>query len=208
MLTMRIVSFKRLRPYNDAMSRDDERPRVGISRCLLGDDVRYDGGHKRDALLLTTIGALVEWVSICPEVEVGMGTPREAIDLVESENGVPAGHARVRLLGVRSRTDWTETMTTWSAVRVQMLTDLDGYVLKCESPSCGLQHVRVHGNGGVARVGRGLFAEALLRVYPDLPVEEETQLHDAAVRDEFIRRVFAHRHRRLAGRGSQLRDRV
>jgi hypothetical protein len=72
MLTMRIVSFKRLRPYNDAMSRDDERPRVGISRCLLGDDVRYDGGHKRDALLLTTIGALVEWVSICPEVEVGM----------------------------------------------------------------------------------------------------------------------------------------
>ena len=92
------------------MSHDDGRPRVGISRCLLGDEVRYDGGHKRDALLLSTLGALVEWVSVCPEVEAGMGTPREAIDLVESDDGVAAGQARVRLLGVRSRADWTEAI--------------------------------------------------------------------------------------------------
>jgi uncharacterized protein YbbK (DUF523 family) len=181
------------------MSHDVGRPRVGISRCLLGDEVRYDGGHKRDALLITTLGALVEWVPVCPEVEVGMGTPREAIDLVEREGGVPSGQARVRLLGFRSRTDWTETMTTWSAARVQTLADLDGYVLKSESPSCGLQDVRVHGTGGVERVGRGLFAEALVQLLPDLPVEEETRLRDAAMRSDFIQRVLAYQRLRLRG---------
>lgn len=197
MLAMRIDSFKHLPSTIVSMSHDDGRPHVGISRCLLGDEVRYDGGHKRDALLLSTLGALVEWVSICPEVEAGMGTPREAIDLVESDDGVPAGQARVRLLGVRSRADWTETMTTWSAARMLTLADLDGYVLKSESPSCGLQGVRVYGREGVRRVGRGLFAEALLRRYPELPVEEETRLRDAAVRSDFIQQVFAHQRLRL-----------
>lgn len=145
------------------MSHDGGRPRVGISRCLLGD-----------------------------EVEVGMGTPREAIDLIESDDGVPAGQARVRLSGVGSRTDWTETMTMWSAERVRTLTDLDGYVLKSDSPSCGLQGVRVHGSSGVARVGRGLFAEALVQRLPNLPMEEEARLRDAAVRGDFIHRVLAH----------------
>jgi uncharacterized protein YbbK (DUF523 family) len=181
------------------MSHDVGRPRVGISRCLLGDDVRYDGGHKREALLLSTLGALVEWVPVCPEVEVGMGTPREAIDLVESDSGVPAGQARVRLLGVRSRTDWTEAMTMWSAARVKTFADLDGYVLKSESPSCGLHGVRVCGSGGVEHVGRGLFAAALVRLLPGLPVEEETQLRDAAVRSDFIQRVLAHQRLRLTG---------
>ena len=180
------------------MSHDDGRPRVGISRCLLGDDVRYDGGHKRDALLISTLGALVEWVPVCPEVEVGMSTPREAIDLIESADGVPAGQARVRLLGVRSRTDWTGRLTTWSAERVLTLIDLDGYVLKSDSPSCGLQGVRVHGTSGVARVGRGLFAEALVQRLPDLPVEEERRLHDASLREDFLNRVLAYRRRRLA----------
>ena len=182
----------------NVMSRDGGRPRVGISRCLLGDEVRYDGGHKRDALLISTLGALVEWVAVCPEVEVGMGTPREAIDLIESDDGVPAGQARVRLLGAESRTDWTETMTAWSAARVQTFADLDGYVLKSDSPSCGLQGVRVYGSAGVARVGRGLFAEALVRMLPDLPVEEERRLHDQSLREDFLSRVSAYRRRRLA----------
>ena len=82
--------------YNAIMSHDDARPRVGISRCLLGDEVRYDGGHKRDTLVVATLGSLVEWVPVCPEVEAGMGTPREAIDLVARDDGVPAGAARVR----------------------------------------------------------------------------------------------------------------
>ena len=182
----------------NVMSHDGGRPRVGISRCLLGDEVRYDGGHKRDALLISTLGALVEWVPVCPEVEVGMGTPREAIDLIESDDGVPAGQARVRLLGAESRTDWTGRMTTWSAERVLTCADLDGYVLKSDSPSCGLQDVRVHGSAGVARIGRGLFAEALVRMLPDLPMEEERRLHDQSLREDFLSRVLSYRRRRLA----------
>jgi uncharacterized protein YbbK (DUF523 family) len=131
-------------------------------------------------------------------VEVGMGTPREAIDLFESDDGVPAGQARVHLLGVRSRTDWTDRMTTWSVERVQTFADLDGYVLKSDSPSCGLQGVHVYGSGGVARVGRGLFAEALVRWLPDLPVEEERRLHDQSLRENFLTRVLTYRRRRLA----------
>ncbi len=188
-------------PYNDVMSHDDRRPRVGISRCLLGDEVRYDGGHKRDALLISTLGSLVEWVPVCPEVEAGMGTPREAIDLVASDDGVAAGAARVRLLGVKSRTDWTETMTTFSTARVRALADLDGYVLKADSPSCGLEPVRVHRRDEVSRDGRGLFAEALVKAFPDLPVEEEGRLRDAVVRERFIARVFEHQRLRRAGSG-------
>jgi uncharacterized protein YbbK (DUF523 family) len=176
------------------MSRDDPRPRVGVSRCLLGDEVRYDGGHKREAFLISTLGSLVEWVPVCPEVEAGMGTPREAIDLVASDEGVAAGAARVRVLGVTTRTDWTETIATFSAARVSELREehLDGYVLKADSPSCGLERVRVHRRGSVSRDGRGLFAQALVEAFPDLPVEEEGRLRDAAVRDRFIDSLFQH----------------
>ena len=180
------------------MSHDDGRPRVGISRCLLGDEVRYDGGHKRDALVVATFGSLVEWVPVCPEVEAGMGTPREAIDLVARDDGVPAGAARVRLLGVTSGTDWTDTIASFSAARARALLRerLDGYVLKSDSPSCGLERVRVHRGDEVSRTGRGLFADALVRVFPGLPIEEERSLQDAAARAGFIDRVFEHWRRR------------
>jgi uncharacterized protein YbbK (DUF523 family) len=201
MLTVQIDSFKHLRcSYNVVMAHDDRRPRVGISRCLLGDEVRYDGGHKRDDLLLSALGSFVQWVPVCPEVEAGMGTPREAIDLVASDNGVTAGGVRVRLLGAQSRTDWTATMVTFAAARVRQLLDLDldGYVLKADSPSCGLERVRVHREEEVSRDGRGLFAEALVTVFPNLPVEEDRRLSDRAVRENFIVRVFEQRRRRLA----------
>jgi uncharacterized protein YbbK (DUF523 family) len=164
---------------------------------LLGEDVRYDGGHKRDDLLIATLGSVVHWVPVCPEVEAGMGTPREAIDLVASGDGVAAGGVRVRLLGVHSRRDWTETMVTFSAVRVKELLDqdLDGYVLKADSPSCGLEGVRVHRENEVSCDGRGLFAEALVKAFPDLPIEEERRLSDPAVRRNFIARVLEHRRR-------------
>src|SRR4030095_6044882 len=125
------------------MSFDGDRPRVGISRCLLGDEVRYDGGHKRDDTLLSALESIVEWVPVCPEVEAGMGTPREAIQLVASDDGVPAGSARVRLLGVTSLTDWTQKMNEFSTDRVLALAaqQLDGYVLKADSPSCGLDRI-------------------------------------------------------------------
>ena len=175
------------------------RPRVGISRCLLGDEVRYDGGHKRDDVLVATFASLVEWVPVCPEVEVGMGTPREPIDLFASDDGMTAGGIRVRLLGVHSRTDWTDAMTAFSAARVEALFEqgLDGYVLKADSPSCGLAGVRVHRENEVSRAGRGLFADALVKAFPDLPIEEDRRLSDPLARQNFLARVFEHRRRRF-----------
>jgi uncharacterized protein YbgA (DUF1722 family)/uncharacterized protein YbbK (DUF523 family) len=185
---------------------DRDRPRIGISRCLLGDEVRHDGGHKRDGFLVSTFGRFVEWVPVCPEVEIGMGTPREPIQLVASANGAASGAHVVRLVGVRSREDWTARMTTFAASRVRELksANLDGYVLKKDSPSCGLEGVRIHapfdslrllGASGdrVTRTGRGLFAEALVDELPNLPVEEEGRLNDPAPRENFVERVFAYR---------------
>ena len=186
-------------------SRDfTNRPRIGISQCLLGAEVRYDGGHKRDPFLVETFGRFVEWVPVCPEVEIGMGTPREPIHLVASPDGVPSGDHRVRLLGVRSQHDWTRDMDQWRRMRVRELVreNLTGYVLKKDSPSCGLERVRVQRNGAVSRTGRGLFAQALLDAFPNLPIEDEGRLHDPRLRDNFVERVFAYqRLRRLfAGR--------
>ena len=169
--------------------------RIGISRCLLGDEVRYDGGHKRDPLILSAFGSLVEWVPVCPEVELGMGTPREPIHLVASHDGVPSSGERVRLVAVQSREDWTARMEAWAALRTQALVHLNlaGYILKKDSPSCGMDGVRVHhGTGEVTRTGRGLFAQALIDALPDLPVEEEGRLQHAEVRAHFIKRVLAY----------------
>ena len=163
--------------------------RIGVSSCLLGQKVRFDGGHKRDAFLVDTFGEFVEWVPVCPELEVGMGLPREAIRLVR------AG-ADVRLVGVKSATDHTESMTRYSARRVEQLAreNLDGYILKKDSPSCGMERVKVYDpNGSPARTGRGLFAQALMERFPLLPVEEEGRLSDPRLRDNFVERVFAYR---------------
>jgi len=169
----------------------DNRPRVGISQCLLGDAVRYDGGHKRDSCLVEALGPYVEWVSVCPEVEVGMGTPREPIHLVTAADGVPSGEASVRLIGVRSGADWTGAMHEWSRRRVRELGRLNlcGYVLKADSPSCGLRDVRVTDGPNVTRTGRGLFAQALVDGIPNLPVDEETRLRDSLERENFMARV-------------------
>jgi uncharacterized protein YbbK (DUF523 family) len=187
---------------------DSDLPRVGISRCLLGDEVRYDGGHKRDAVLLETLGPHVEWVPVCPEVEMGMDTPREPIHLVSASDGVASGPHRVRLVGVTSGRDWTGAMDTWRRARLRELSEshLSGYVLKQDSPSCGMDGVRVDAaafagasaptHGGASRTGRGLFAQALLDAMPDLPIEEEGRLHDGRVRERFLARVRAH-HREL-----------
>ena len=171
-----------------------DRPRIGISRCLLGDEVRYDGGHKRNPLLVDTFGRYVDWVPVCPEVEMGMGTPREAIHLVASADGVPSGNTRVRLIGVRSAHDWTPAMDRWRRQRLRELADADlsGYVLKKDSPSCGLQGVRVTGAAGITRSGRGLFAQALVDTMPNVPLEDESGLEDPRVRENFVERVFAY----------------
>jgi uncharacterized protein YbgA (DUF1722 family)/uncharacterized protein YbbK (DUF523 family) len=162
--------------------------RVGISSCLLGEAVRFDGGHKRDPFLTETFGVFVEWVPVCPEVECGFGTPREAMRLVRVDNDV-------RLLTVRTAVDLTDRMSAYTRRRVAQLgaEDLCGYVLKKDSPSCGLERVKIYGTGGVPeKSGRGIFARGLVERYPSLPVEEEGRLSDPRLRENFVERVFAY----------------
>jgi uncharacterized protein YbgA (DUF1722 family)/uncharacterized protein YbbK (DUF523 family) len=174
------------------------RPRLGISACLLGESVRFDGGHKRDPFLTETLGRFVDWVPVCPEVEAGFGTPREPMRLV-SEDG------RLRLQTVTGGADWTDLMARFASDRVDRLShdDLCGYVLKKDSPSCGKEGVKVfHSDTAPTRGGRGLFAAALLARYPLLPIEEEGRLLNPRLRDNFVERVFAYRRlRRLFWQG-------
>lgn len=163
--------------------------RLGVSACLLGDEVRYDGGHKRNPFLTDVLGPFVEWVKVCPEVESGMGTPRESVRLVDRDG-------RLRMVTVKTGVDHTDAMTTYAEARVRQLAaeDLCGYVLKKDSPSCGMTRVKVYsGAGPGTRSGVGVFASALLARFPDLPVEEEGRLVDPRLRENFIERVFAYR---------------
>ena len=168
---------------------DAHRPiRIGISSCLLGEAVRFDGGHKRDSFLTGTFGRFVEWVPVCPEVESGFGTPRPAMRLVRVKG-------EVRLLTVKTAVDLTEPMVKYSERRVAELSsaNLSGYVLKKDSPSCGLERVKIYDAHGVpARSGQGLFASRLAERCRDLPMEEEGRLSDPRLRENFVERVFGY----------------
>jgi uncharacterized protein YbbK (DUF523 family) len=168
-----------------------DRPRIGVSACLLGERVRYDGGDKRDAWLVDVLGPRVEWVAVCPEVEAGLGTPREPMNLGRDAGG------RIVLITDRIRDDLTRTMVDYSHRRVDALSasGLDGYVLKAGSPSCGPE-VPIRGDDGGGDRGSGLFAAALTRRLPGIPVVDERQLADAAARERFVDQVFAHYRRR------------
>jgi uncharacterized protein YbgA (DUF1722 family)/uncharacterized protein YbbK (DUF523 family) len=163
--------------------------RLGISACLLGQQVRYDGQHKRNAFLSDVLGPFVEWVPVCPELEVGMGVPREPVRLMGA-SGQP------RMVAERSGADWTDRMLALTEQRVAALAEaeLDGFATKKDSPSCGMERVRVwSGRGGPPRRdGRGLFAQVLMERMPLLPVEEEGRLEDPALRESFIERIFAY----------------
>ncbi len=168
---------------------DDAPIRVGISSCLLGQKVRFDGGHKRDRFLTDVLAPYVEWVPVCPEVELGMGIPRESIRLVRRDD-------EVRLVAERSGSDHTRAMQRFAARRVRQLDELElcGYVLKKDSPSCGMERVRVYGEKGMPRKdGRGAFAAVLQDRCAQLPVEEEGRLNDPRLRDNWIERLFAYR---------------
>jgi len=164
--------------------------RLGVSSCLLGANVRFDGGHKRDRFLTDVLARYVEWVPVCPELESGMGVPRESVRL-EGDVAAP------RMVGTRSGTDHTSAMRRWAAGRVRALAalDLSGYVFKKDSPSCGMERVRVYPDRGrmPSRRGRGLFAAALMDALPLLPVEEEGRLNDPVLRENFIERIFCYR---------------
>lgn len=163
--------------------------RLGISRCLLGHAVRFDGGHKRDRFLTDVLGPHVEWVPVCPEVEAGLGTPREAMRLV----GDPA---RPQLITIKSGIDHTEALERMASDRLQDLKklDLSGFVFKKDSPSCGIERVRIYNRHGMpSRQGAGIFARTFMKQFPLVPVEEEGRLCDPALRENFIERVFSYR---------------
>jgi uncharacterized protein YbgA (DUF1722 family)/uncharacterized protein YbbK (DUF523 family) len=163
--------------------------RVGISSCLLGEEVRWDGGHKRDRFITDTLGKCFEWVPVCPELEIGMGVPREPVRLTGSAESP-------RMLGVKSGEDWTSRMREYSRERIRRLEEMDlgGYLLKKDSPSCGMERVKIYaGKGPPIRKGTGLFAAQLMERLPLLPVEEEGRLQDPRLRENFIVRIFAYR---------------
>ncbi|MFN0150659.1 MAG: YbgA family protein [bacterium] len=171
------------------MAHSSQRIRVGISSCLLGEEVRFDGGHKRDRYITDTLGGVVEWTAVCPELEMGLGVPRPSLRLV----GDPASP---RLVFRKSGEDQTSLMEKWTAPRLNALAsaDLSGYILKSKSPSCGMERLPVYGeDGSVRKTGVGLFARRLLEKMPLLPVEEEGRLNDLEIRENFIERVFAYR---------------
>lgn len=165
-----------------------DKIRLGVSTCLLGENVRFDGGHKHDSYLTGTLGPFVEWVPVCPEVEIGLGTPRESLHLA----GDPAAP---RLVTTKTQRDYTEAMLQFSSAKIAQLKRLrlNGYILKKDSPSCGMARVRVYSEKGMpARNGVGLFARALMDGIPELPIEEEGRLNDPALRENFIVRIFCH----------------
>jgi uncharacterized protein YbgA (DUF1722 family)/uncharacterized protein YbbK (DUF523 family) len=199
---------------------DDERPlRLGASSCLLGEEVRFNSGHCRERFLTDVLGPFVEWVGVCPEVESGMAIPRPAIRLVDEDDGrglrlmtSPRQHRGAPAPPDGAIEDHTEAMERFSAARLRALgqAGLDGFVLKKDSPTCGLERVKVYAarddKGAVRhRRGRGLFAEALARALPDLPLEEEGRLNDAHIREAFIERIFCHN--RWRGLAAQEPDR-
>ncbi|MBI4082373.1 MAG: DUF1722 domain-containing protein [Candidatus Lambdaproteobacteria bacterium] len=177
-------------------------PRVGISACLLGQPVRYDGGDKAQPWLIGTLSRFVTWVPLCPELEMGLGAPRESMGLA-----LDPATGDVRLLTTRSRRDLTGLARATAERLLRDAPALDGYILKSDSPSCGLARVPIRREGGRLRnAATGLFAASLRERCPALPLVEEGQLRDPAQRGHFLTRLFAaHRLRRLAPGGEALR---
>jgi uncharacterized protein YbgA (DUF1722 family)/uncharacterized protein YbbK (DUF523 family) len=168
----------------------EERIRMGVSACLLGQQVRYDGGHKHDRYITDILGEYLEFVPVCPEVEAGFPIPRETFRLVgDPENP--------RLVTSRSQVDHTERMLAWAEKRVRELEkeNLCGFIFKSDSPNSGLSRVKVYNAKGMAeKKGVGLFARAFTRHFPLLPVEEEGRLNDAKLRETFIEQIFTLKH--------------
>jgi uncharacterized protein YbgA (DUF1722 family)/uncharacterized protein YbbK (DUF523 family) len=168
---------------------NSEKIRLGISSCLLGEKVRYDGGHKLDHFLADTLGSYIDWVPVCPEVESGMSVPREAMHLV----GDPEAP---RLVTTRSGVDHTSRMRQWANKKVTALAaaDLCGFVFKSRSPSSGMRGVKIYSPEGIpVSTGSGIFAKAFQDRFPLLPVEDEGRLHDPSLRENFIERIFVYK---------------
>jgi uncharacterized protein YbgA (DUF1722 family)/uncharacterized protein YbbK (DUF523 family) len=166
------------------------RPRIGVSGCIAGLAVRFDGGAGKDAFLLGPVAEHADLVTFCPEVEAGMGTPRDTIRLVRRDD-----RSAPRAVANRSGDDWTERLVATSTAIAERLAgeSLSGVVVRRNSPSCGLERVRVYDwNGVPEKRGVGLFVQALRARFPLLAIEEDGRLHDPRLREAFLERVFAH----------------
>jgi uncharacterized protein YbgA (DUF1722 family)/uncharacterized protein YbbK (DUF523 family) len=163
-----------------------EKIKLGISACLLGENVRYDGGYKLDLFLTETLGQYVEYVPVCPEVESGLPVPRESMHL-EGNPDSP------RLMTIRTKQDLTERIIQWARKRVAGLEKegLCGFIFKSDSPSSGMERVRIYNEKGMpVKKGVGIFARIFMNYFPLLPVEDEGRLHDPGLRENFIERIF------------------
>ena len=161
-----------------------EKILIGISSCLLGHEVRYDGAHKYQSYIEQTLGQYFAFRPFCPEVESGMGIPRPAVQLLETAAGI-------RCVGVKDASmDVTERLQAVSRQQHDWLGGICGYILKKDSPSCGMQRVKVYKNQTPVRKGVGIFADYLQSSFPELPVEEEGRLGDPVLRENFVQRVF------------------
>jgi uncharacterized protein YbgA (DUF1722 family)/uncharacterized protein YbbK (DUF523 family) len=164
--------------------------KIGISACLLGQNVRYDGGHKRHRFITGTLSKYFEFVPVCPEMEIGLGVPRDPIRLV----GKPGA---IRVVGtVDPRMDVTKQLRSFGTQTARRLNDISGYIFKGKSPSCGTQRVKLYpedGNTAPSNAGIGQYAQAVMAYQPNLPVEEGECLNDPALKDNFIERVFTYK---------------
>ncbi len=169
---------------------------IGISSCLLGQNVRFDGGHKRDSYIVGTLSEYFDFRPFCPEVAIGLGTPRPTIHLVKIDNAI-------RCVGIKDpENDVTGRLRDYAAELRPIHADLCGYIVKKDSPSCGMARVKVFSNGQPYRNGVGVYAEEMMRNNPLLPVEEEGRLGDAGLRENFIQRVYVlHRWKQMLAEG-------
>ena len=159
--------------------------KLGVSSCLLGESVRYNGEHKRDSTVIDLLGQQFEAVPVCPEVELGMGVPREPVRLVANDA------SSERMVGSESGKDWTQAMVDFNSIKLEALRqqNLSGFIFKSHSPSCGPGNVPLHHEQEKSSTV-GLFAHALMQYFPSLPVIDEEALQDEIVRQDFVARVI------------------
>ena len=160
--------------------------KIGISSCLLGENVRFDGGHKKNQYIINTLNNYFDFCAFCPEVAIGLGIPREPIRLIEQDD-------QILCVGTKNPTlDVTEPLTKIADEQTGWLADVSGYILKKDSPSCGMERVKVYKNDMPNRAAQGIYARRIMKNFPNLPIEEEGRLNDPVLRENFIHRVFVY----------------
>jgi uncharacterized protein YbgA (DUF1722 family)/uncharacterized protein YbbK (DUF523 family) len=179
------------------------KPVLGISSCLLGEKVRFDGGHKKNTFVCHTLTEYFDFRPFCPEVSIGLGIPRPTIHLAKAVDS-----DQIRCIGVKDPSiDVTEKLSDIAEQQTDWLQHIVGYIVKKDSPSCGMERVKVYKNAMPTRDGVGIYTERLIQMYPDLPVEEEGRLSDSRLRENFIQRVYVYlRWQQLMAKDWQLKD--